>query len=34
MYSQITSIALFPAKDGFGLGSIDGRGHLTNITTK
>ncbi|CAD8092029.1 unnamed protein product [Paramecium sonneborni] len=33
-YSQLTSIAIFPARDGFTLGSIDGRGHQTNITTK
>ncbi|CAK76891.1 unnamed protein product (macronuclear) [Paramecium tetraurelia] len=33
-YSQLTALAIFPSRDGFTLGSIDGRGHQTNITTK
>jgi len=33
-YSQLTAIALFPQRDGFGLGSIDGRGHMSNIYTR
>lgn len=34
LHSQLTSITLFPMNDGFGIGSIDGRGHMSNIEVK
>ena len=33
-YSRITSLSLFPNRDGFGMGSVDGRGHMSNILIK
>ena len=32
--SRLTSMQIFPARDGFGIGSVDGRGHMSNIILK
>lgn len=33
-FSRLTSVNLFPNRDGFGIGSVDGRGHMSSIVTK
>lgn len=34
LHSRLTCLSLFPNRDGFGIGSIDGRGHMSNLTQR